>query len=156
MLLVSACLAGVKCKYNAGDNYNESVARLVKKGKAVLVCPEQLGGLSTPREPAEILQSSGRNVLLDEAKVITESGQDVTRAFLKGAEETLKIAELVGAKGAILKEGSPSCGSSLIYDGSFKSRKKSGEGVTAALLKIKGYAVCSEEDFASGKMSEEV
>lgn len=147
MLLISACLTGVKCKYNGGDNLDKSVEDLVKKGKAIFICPEQLGGLSTPREPAEISGGSGRDVLYSKAKVITNKGHDVTEAFIKGAEETLKIAELVGATGVILKEGSPSCGSNLIYDGSFQGRKKEGIGVTAALLKDKGYPVFSEKDF---------
>lgn len=147
MILISACLAGVKCKYNGDDNLNELAVDLVKRGKAVLVCPEQLGGLTTPRCPAEIEMGSGNDVLLGKAKVITENGNNVTRAFIKGAEETLKIAELVKTKGAILKENSPSCGSTLIYDGSFKGRKKPGEGVTAALLKDRGYLVFSEASF---------
>ena len=84
-------------------------------------------------------------MLLRKAGVVTEDGQDVTAAFLRGAVETLKIAQLVKARGVILKDGSPSCGSKLIYDGSFKGLKKRGEGVTAALLKNEGYPVFSEQ-----------
>lgn len=146
MFIVSACLAGVKCKYNGEDNLTPLLKELFAHEAVQLVCPEQLGGLPTPRIPAEIQGGSGESVLCGQAKVITHHGRDVTGEFLRGARETLRIARLLGAKGAILKEGSPSCGSSLIYDGTFQGQKKPGQGVTAALLRREGLAIWSEND----------
>ena len=100
------------------------------------ICPEQLGGLSTPREPSE---QRGN-------KVITKSGKDVTENFVKGAKEVLKLARLFGIKEAILKQRSPSCGYGQIYDGTFSGTVIKGDGVTTALLKINGIKVISEED----------
>lgn len=147
MFIVSACLAGVKCKYNAKDNCEPKIQALLGREKVQLVCPEQLGGLTTPRPPAEIVSGSGEDVLSGKAKVVTKNGVDVTDSFVRGAKETLRIAQLSGAKGAILKEGSPSCGSSLIYDGTFQGVKQPGQGVTAALLRKEGLRVYSENDF---------
>lgn len=147
MILVSACLAGVNCKYNAQNNEAKEIIELVRDGKAVLVCPEQLGGLSTPRSACEILDGTGADVLDKKAKVGTHEGQDVTEQFIKGAEEVLKIAKLYGIKKAILKARSPSCSSSVIYDGTFSSQKKEGNGVTVALLKRNGIEIVDEESF---------
>ncbi|SMO50759.1 DUF523 domain-containing protein [Melghirimyces algeriensis] len=145
MKIVSACLFGVKCRYDQKHNRIESIQQLVGEGKAVPVCPEQMGGLSTPRNPAEIVGGDGDDVLDGKAKVIDHQGNDVTEQFLKGAYETLEMARKVGAKEAILKERSPSCGSCLIYDGTFSRSKKSGHGVTTALLRRHGIRVVSEE-----------
>ena len=109
MIIVSACLTGINCRYDGKNNLNEKIIKLVQNGDAIPICPEQLGGLTTPRTPAEI---SGN-------KVITRSGNDVTIQFQKGAIETLKIAKLLNCKTAIFKENSPSCGSKNIYDGTF-------------------------------------
>ena len=143
-ILVSACLLGINCKYNGGNNKNENVLNLIEKYILIPVCPEQLGGLSTPREPAEIVGGNGSDVLSREAKVVTNSGKDITQMFVKGAEETLKIAKMFKAKIAILKDGSPSCGVKHIYDGTFTHRIKSGSGVTASILKKSGIIVISE------------
>lgn len=148
LLIVSACLAGVKCKYNGEDNFNPRCRELLAAGRVQLVCPEQLGGLPTPRVPAEIQGGSGEDVLDGQSRVLNREGQDMTEAFLRGAQETLRIARLVGAEGAVLKEGSPSCGSTLIYDGTFQGRKKAGQGVTAALLRREGLPVWSENDLS--------
>jgi uncharacterized protein YbbK (DUF523 family) len=110
--------------------------RLVAEGKAIPVCPEQLGGLPTPRLPAEI---SGD-------KVIRKDGVDVSEAFNRGAQEALKLAKLVGAQAAILKARSPSCGSGKIYDGSFTGKLVEGDGVFAGLCKQNGIDVKTEED----------
>ena len=134
MIIMSACLCGVNCKYSGGNNLNEKCLELFKKGEAILVCPEQLGGLMTPRIPAEIRED----------KVITKEGEDVTAQFLKGAEETLRIAKMVNAKKAILKEGSPSCGCNYIYDGNFNRTKIKGKGITASLLEKNGIKVISD------------
>ena len=117
----------------------------MKKGYPI--CPEVLGGLSIPREPAEIVGGEGEDVLDGHAKVITNTGIDVTEQFMKGANETLKIALDLDATMVILKERSPSCGSSMIYSGEFNGNKKKGTGVTAALLKRNGIQVLSEENF---------
>jgi uncharacterized protein YbbK (DUF523 family) len=109
MVIVSACLAGLRCRYDGSKKACEAVMRLVAEGKAIPVCPEQLGGLPTPRLPAEI--RGGR--------VVRQDGVDVTAEFSRGAEEVLKLAKLAGATTAILKARSPSCGSGKIYDGSF-------------------------------------
>ena len=149
MIMISACLAGVDCKYNGENNGFKEIVELVKSGKAVLVCPEQLGGLSTPRSPCEIIEGDGKDVLRGKAKVITKEGNDVTENFIKGAEETLKIAKLYGINKAVLKERSPSCGSSIIYDGTFTSQKRKGYGVAVALLKQNGIEVLDEEKFGN-------
>lgn len=133
-MLVSACLLGIDCKYSGGNNYSEKLMELIKYKKAIPICPEQLGGLTTPRPPSEIQDGEGGEVLAGKAKVVTASGKDVTDAFIKGAEESLKIAKLYGATTAILKSLSPSCGCGTIYDGSFSNTKKLGNGVTTALL----------------------
>lgn len=138
MVLISACLCGVNCKYSGGNNLDEECLKLLQDGKAVLVCPEQLGGLQTPRTPAEIVGNSH-----GELKVITKDNEDVTEEFIKGAEETLKIAKLVNAKKALLKEGSPSCGGNYIYDGTFTGKRIKGLGITARLLKENGIEVIS-------------
>ncbi|MGQ4832910.1 MAG: DUF523 domain-containing protein [Candidatus Asgardarchaeia archaeon] len=147
MIMVSACLLGINCKYNGGSNYNEKVIELLKKGIFLVpVCPEQLGGLPTPREPAEIINGDGKEVIIGNARVVTKTGSDVTQEFLKGAQETLKIAKLLNIKTAILKAKSPSCGKGYIYDGSFSHKLKNGDGVTVALLRKNGIKVFSEDE----------
>lgn len=146
MILVSACLLGVCCKYSGGDNKNNRVIELMKKHSLIPICPEQLGGLSTPRKPAEIQAEDAKEVLEGKGKVLNTCGEDVTQNFIKGAYEALKIAELYNAKIAILKSKSPSCGCGLIYDGSFSGKLKRGNGVTAELLIQNGIKVYTEED----------
>jgi uncharacterized protein YbbK (DUF523 family) len=136
MIIVSACLAGVACRYDGAAKPCEKVIRLVAEGKAIPLCPEQLGGLTTPRASAEI---SGN-------RVIRKDGVDVTDAFTRGAQEALKIARLVGAKTAILKARSPSCGLGKIYDGSFSGRLVDGNGVFAEMCKQNGIKVKTEEE----------
>ncbi len=136
MKLCSACLLGVNCRYDGRNALNKKVVELLEKETLIPVCPEQLGGLSTPREPAEIVGK----------RVITRSGRDVTENFMRGARETLKIAKLFGVKEAVLKQGSPSCGCGRIYDGTFSGRTVKGDGVTTALLKRHGIKVVTEED----------
>ncbi len=147
MIIVSACLAGFSCRYDGGSNQVKLIAKLVKEGKAVAVCPEELGGMSTPREPAEIVRGSGNDLLSGIAIVKNRSGQDVSREFIHGALETWEIAKRHHACVAILKERSPSCGSTQIYDGTFNGQKKAGRGVTAALLHEHGIEVLSEDNF---------
>jgi len=153
MIIVSACLCGVNCKYNGGNNSNARVLKLMQEGKAIPVCPEQLGGLKTPRRPCEIVNGNGLDVLMGKGRIFDSIDDDVTEEFIKGAYETLKIAELIGATMAILKARSPSCGVSQIYDGSFSGTKRTGNGVTAQLLLSKGIQVYTEENLEEVKFN---
>ena len=135
-VLVSACLLGTPCRYDGAGRPDARILSLAATRRLIPVCPEQLGGLATPRPPAERVGE----------RVSTGGGADVTAAFQRGAEETLRLARLFGCKTAILKSRSPSCGSGQIYDGTFTGTLVSGEGVTTALLRQNGLIVCSEED----------
>jgi uncharacterized protein YbbK (DUF523 family) len=147
VILVSACLCGVNCKYNGGNNLDKRVHELFKEGNAIPVCPEQLGGQSTPRAAHEIVGGTGGDVLDGYCKVLgPEGGDDTTEEFLKGAYETLRIAQECGVKIAILKARSPSCGHGFIYDGTFTGNKIIGNGVTAELLLRNNIEVYTEED----------
>lgn len=145
MYLISACLCGVNCKYNGLNNYNEICDKLFVSGKAILVCPEQLGGLSTPRIPSEI-NGNTLDIISGIGSVINKNGENVTSEFIKGAQETLNIAKKLNIKKAILKEGSPSCGVNYIYDGNFTGTKICGMGITAQMLKEASIKVVSELD----------
>lgn len=134
--ICSACLLGIKCRYDGKEKRNRKVINLSRKEILIPVCPEQLGGLSTPREPAE---HKGK-------KVVTKSGKDVSENFEKGANQVLEIVKLYGIQAAILKQRSPSCGCGQIYDGTFSGKIIKGDGVTVALLKKNGIQVISEED----------
>lgn len=132
MIVCSACLAGMACKYNGkNNNVDERVVQLIKEGKAVPVCPEMLGGLEVPRIPSEIKGN----------KVIMADGKDVTEAFEKGAQMALAITKAIKADTAILMSRSPSCGSDYIYDGQFCRRLIKGDGVFVRLLKNEGIKV---------------
>ena len=138
-ILISACLAGINCKFNGENNLlNKDVLdEISKRFHLLFVCPEVYGGLSTPREPAEM-----KNGVV----VCKFSGKDVSENFKNGAEICLKIAKLNGCKKAILKSKSPSCGSGQIYDGSFSKRLILGDGITAKLLKENEILVYSEDE----------
>jgi len=138
MILISACLCGICCSWDGRSRLNKDIARLIKKGLGIPVCPEILGGRSVPRTRAEIVDGDGADVLDGRAKVIDEYGKDVTDEFIKGAYKALEIARRVKAHSAILKSKSPSCGVGRIYDGSFKGRLIKGDGVTVALFKKEG------------------
>ncbi len=135
-IIVSACLAGLNCRYDGVAKPCDKVMTLVAEGRAVPVCPEQMGGLPTPRISAERLGK----------RVVREDGVDVTAEFVRGAEEALNLAKLIGAKKAILKAKSPSCGCGLIYDGSFTKTVVPGDGVFAALCRQNGIEVKTEEE----------
>lgn len=137
-ILVSACLLGVCCRYDGGGKECPALRRLMPDYQLIPVCPEQLGGLATPRPSAEIL--GGR--------VMNAAGEDLTAAFERGAREALRLAGLYGAKTAILKERSPSCGAGQVYDGSFTGALRDGDGITAALLKENGIRVLGESELA--------
>jgi len=136
MKLCSACLLGIKCRYDGKSKEDRKVIDLAKREVLIPVCPEQLGGLPTPRESRE---RRGK-------RVITISGRDETENHRRGAEETLKLAKMLGIKEAIFKQKSPSCGCGHIYDGTFSGKIIKGEGVTTELLKKNGIKVISEED----------
>lgn len=146
LVLVSACLAGCACRYDGGANPNGEVARLVGEGRAVQVCPEEDGGLPTPRPPAEIVGGDGHDVLAGRATVMTTAGQDVTQTYIDGAHRALEAALAAGVNMAILKSLSPSCGKGVIYDGTFSRTQTHGDGVTAALLEQNGVQVMTERD----------
>jgi uncharacterized protein YbbK (DUF523 family) len=148
VLIVSACLLGLNTKYSGGHNLNQPVLALARKMALAPVCPEQLGGLPTPRPSAEIAGGDGYGVLAGRARVITEQGEDRTAAFLLGANETLKAARAVGAVAALLKARSPSCGRDSIPDGTFTGAGRQGAGVTTALLAGAGIPVFCEYDLA--------
>lgn len=147
MLLVSACLCGINCRYSGDSNTDARIMKLLKNGEILPVCPEQLGGLQTPRKPCEIIGGTGKEVLLKKAKVIDKDGNDRTLEFVKGANEVLKIAKMIGSEKAILKAKSPSCGCGRIYDGTFSGNKIAGNGVTSQLLLENGIEVITEEEF---------
>ena len=138
-ILVSACLLGVNCRYKGDSCENEGVLKLLEKHTLIPVCPEQLGGLKTPRAPSEIV--SGR--------VMNNLGEDVTKEYSLGAASALRIAKLNKVRLAILKSRSPSCGCGQIYDGSFTGRKIPGDGICAALLKKNGIKVVTENELDS-------
>lgn len=142
-ILVSACLTGVKCRYDGKANLckDNIFEKWMNEGVLVPVCPEVMGGLPTPRYPSEI----------KDGKVINNHNEDVTENFVGGAEAALKIAKENNAVIAILKEKSPSCGSSLIYDGNFCGNKIKGMGITAKLLSDNGIKVFSEENIQEAK-----
>ena len=145
-VLVSACLAGRACRYDGAANPDDEVAALVAQGRAILVCPEEDGGLGTPRPPAEIVGGDGHDVLDGRARVVTRAGEDVTDAYLRGARMALEAARAQGAGDAILKARSPSCGRGCVYDGSFSRTTVPGDGVTAALLAREGVGIRTEEE----------
>ena len=142
-ILVSACLLGVNCRYDGGNSRDENAINRLKTDELISVCPEEAGGLSTPRPPVEIVGGDGNDVLDGKAKVMTSDGEDKTEEFLKGAQHALELAQSQGATRVILKTKSPSCGCGTIYDGSFSGTLISGDGVTTALLKRHGIEVIS-------------
>lgn len=133
-ILVSACLLGVQCRYDGTGALTEGIKKLMEEHTLIPVCPEIMGGLATPRDPAE---RSGN-------RVVTKNGADVTENYQKGAVETLKLAKLYQCSCAVLKERSPSCGCGRIYDGSFSRKLVDGNGMTAELLLKNGIQVKGE------------
>ena len=135
-ILISACLVGDKTRYDGKGNYNPLIEELLKYYELVPFCPEVEGGLSTPRDPSEIVKD----------KVISKRGRDVTRQFEEGAEKAYNICMYLGIKYAILKDNSPSCGSTSIYDGNFKSKLIKGEGITTKYLRQRGIIVIPDTE----------
>lgn len=136
VILVSSCLLGCACRYKGDDCKNEKILELAKEHILLGVCPEQMGGLETPRDPSEIVGD----------KVLSCAGRDVTAQYQKGAEAALYLAKLNHVDFAILKAKSPSCGKGLIYDGTFTGNKVPGNGVTVSLLLENGIPVYTEDE----------
>jgi len=136
IILCSACLLGIKCRYNGKSKISKKIIDFSKKAILIPLCPEQLAGLPTPREEAEIKNK----------KVITKSNKDVSKYFQEGAREVLKIAKLYKVKKAILKQKSPSCGFGQIYNGNFEGVVIKGNGITADLLKKDKIKIITEEN----------
>ena len=132
-ILVSACLLGVNCRYDGGNNHSDKIDEFLKDYEIIPICPEIMGGLPTPRIASERLKD----------KVITKDGRDVTKQYIKGAEECLFLAKKYNVKKALLKLRSPSCGNEKIYDGTFTHTVIDGDGVTAELLKNNGIEIIS-------------
>lgn len=144
-VLVSACLLGQPVRYDGrASGHPDLLQRWQAEGRVVPLCPEVAGGLSTPRPPAEIAGGQGGQVLDGQAQVLTVTGEDVSAAFMAGAQLALALVRRHGIGVAVLKSGSPSCGNRLTYDGSFTGIKVTGEGVTTALLRREGVLVFSE------------
>jgi len=144
--IVSSCLAGLKTRYDGTDKFCARVKEMIEKGIAIPFCPEQGGGLPTPRTPAEIVGGDGWDVLKGKARVVNRDGEDVTREFIRGAEQMLGLARIFGATKAVIKSLSPSCGVGAIYDGTFSGNIIEGDGVAAALLKEAGLEVITEKE----------
>ncbi len=140
MILVSACLAGLNCRYDGENKFQQDIFDLVRTGQAILVCPEQLGGLKTPRPPAEIKYIRGQR------RVMTSDGQDVTLEYERGAKEVLNLAKKLNVTNVVFKSNSPACGCGIIYDGTFSGNKIAGNGITTELLLANGINVMTEEE----------
>ena len=145
-ILISACLLGHPVRYDGTDLLIENplLKRWKKEGRLISICPEVAGGMPTPRAPAEIAGGDGNAVLSKEAQVINSNDENVSNAFIVGANKALQIAKENNCVAAILTERSPSCGSSLIYDGSFSGTRIQGAGVTSALLEQNGIKVFNQ------------
>jgi uncharacterized protein YbbK (DUF523 family)/ribosomal protein S18 acetylase RimI-like enzyme len=145
MEIVSACLVGVACRYNAHCRTDPALALRFAKGDLLPICPELEGGLGLPRPPSEIRGGAGAEVLEGKARVVDSEGGDVTEAFISGARATLAAARAAGASEAFLAANSPSCGAGFVYDGSFSGRLIPGDGVAAALLRQNGIRITCVE-----------
>ncbi|MGL5541540.1 MAG: DUF523 domain-containing protein [Erysipelotrichaceae bacterium] len=137
-LLVSACLVGVNCKYSGGNNYQKELVTFLENHEVFLICPEEAGGLSTPRIPCEIVGN----------QVLDANGKDVSDAFACGAQKALDLCQSKGIQHAILKERSPSCGVKEVYDGTFSHTVVDGMGICAKKLAQNGISLCNEYDFS--------
>lgn len=153
--MVSACLLGVKCNYKGSASSSAAAGlfsffkKMARQGWIIIpICPEQLGGLPTPRIPAEIVVENGVR------KVLRSDGEDVTDAFLKGANEALRIAKLLGVSAAVLKSRSPSCGVYRVYDGTFSGVAVPGQGICAELLEQHGIKLRNDEDLLNALVSD--
>ena len=146
-VLVSACLLGSHVRYNGSYRLNNHpvLTRWQAEGRVVQICPEVSAGFSTPRPPAEI-RGTGGAVLHGQGQVVEQTGNDVTPLYLEAGQIALELARETGCRYAVLTDGSPSCGSSFVYDGSFSGKRVAGRGTTTALLEANGIRVFSEDD----------
>jgi len=142
MIIVSACLIGIHCRYDGGTSLDETLLSILSQDGYVPLCPEQLGGLSTPRLPSQIVAGSGEEILNGTSHITDSSGRDVTEHFLRGAREVARIARLMKIDTALMKEYSPSCGVCSIKRNGVAVR---GMGVASALLASMGITVISSE-----------
>lgn len=149
MIIASACLLGLNTNYRGENSCHKSMIQLLSQRKVIPVCPEQLGGCPTPRPPAEITGGTAEAVLDGKARVVRIDGEDVTKEFIQGAQEVLKICLEVKPGSVVFKENSPSCGVYSIYDGTHSGVQVPGCGVTTELLRREGFNVISEKDFLS-------
>jgi len=147
-VMVSACLMGERVRYDANKvPCNSAILNSWKdEGLIVTFCPEVAGNLPVPRPPAEIIKGTGADVIEEKTGVFNINGQDVTESFIRGAEKALAVARKMQITIALLKDGSPSCGKTSIYDGSFSKVRRPGNGVTTALLKKNDISVFSENE----------
>ncbi|MCY9783017.1 DUF523 domain-containing protein [Nocardiopsis sp. EMB25] len=153
-VLISSCLVGRRVRYDGGAKTvaAEVLDRWREEGRLVPHCPEVAGGLPVPRPPAEIEPgATATDVLEGRARILTPEGEDVTEAFVAGARSALATVRARGVAVAVLKEGSPSCGGNVVYDGTFSGRRIPGEGVTAQLLRDHGVEVFSEDELARAR-----
>ncbi|MEU9760972.1 DUF523 domain-containing protein [Streptomyces sp. NPDC001834] len=140
-VLVSACLRGVPCRFDGQGKASDAVTEAIGERRPVSFCPEVAAGLPTPRRPAEIVGGDGHDVLDGRARVVDDTGRDVTREFVDGAQRALQAARGSGCAEALLMSRSPSCGRGTVYDGTFTGELREGDGVTAALLERNGITV---------------
>ncbi|WP_072370442.1 DUF523 domain-containing protein [Rhizobium tibeticum] len=148
-ILVSACLMGHAVRYDGQSKplAHPAIGRWIEEGRLVTICPEMSAGMPVPRPPAEIEGgATGEDVLAGRARVVDITGGDVTEEFGQAAENALALATETGCRYALLIDGSPSCGSGFVYDGTFSGHRQAGNGVTAALLKKAGIAVYSDRE----------
>jgi len=149
-ILVSACLMGLKVRYNGKEKaqMTKQLARWQQEQRLVIHCPELAAGLPVPRPPAEIESADGKDVMCGQARIIENTGKDVTEHYQLAAWLALRAAQETGCSAALLTDGSPTCGSQFIYSGSFNSQRKLGMGVAASLLSEHGIVIFSETQFA--------
>lgn len=147
MIGVSACLAGCYCRYDGDTNLIESIKKLVENDQAIMICPEVLGGMPIPRKPAEIIDGDGFDVWTGKAVVRNIAGENVTDEFKTGTLKAYEKLKEYNVTTLILKERSPSCGSKMIYDGTFSGKRRTGVGVATAYFLKQGINVYSEEEW---------
>jgi uncharacterized protein YbbK (DUF523 family) len=152
LVLASACLLGIPCRYDGASCPDAELVALAARGRVVPICPEVVGGLETPRLPAEIEGAfaglDGNAVLRGQTRVLRSDGTDMTSHFLRGARATLRLAQGLGIRRVVLNADSPSCGAGAIHEGRFAGTLVPGDGVTAALLRGAGFQVLTEQDFS--------
>ena len=151
-IVISPCLIGIRTRWDESCDEVDELISLVKSGQAVFMCAEQLGGMTTPREPSEIEPGkTAAEVLKGDARVLSVTGEDVTKQFVVGAQRILEFCQEMGVETAILKSYSPSCGSERTYDGTFTEKIIPGRGITGELLVQNGIKVYNEKNFRANE-----